>query len=176
VELPDAQRPKRLSSPAPESSTFQPDPEGIGSRVSAVFTKAEQAAEHILQVAQDEADDIRRRAEAEMELYRGAHREAADREARELIDAARVEADTIRAQATDAGRATEAAARVRAQRIAEGVRLMIEQAEWARQGLSDALARLNYYAAREPEEWSGTPEPSASGEPTGPAEAGPTGA
>ena len=171
---PDEQRSERLSSPAPEPTTFQPDPEGIGSRVSAVFTKAEQAADHILRVAQEEADDMRRRAEAEMELYRGAHRLACDREAREVLDAARAEAEAIRAQATDAARATEAAARVRAQRIEEGVRLMIEQAEWARQGLSDALTRLDYFADRAPEEWAGPAEPSAE-EKTDRAEASPTG-
>jgi hypothetical protein len=154
---------------------LQPDPAGIGSRVSAVFTKAEQAADHILRVAQEEAEDMRRRAEAEMELYRGAQRKAADRESRQILDAARVEAEAIRAQAADAARAVEAAARVRAQRIDEGVRLMIEQAEWARQGLGESLARLDYFAARDPEEWAGASEPPASERPTGPAEPGATG-
>jgi hypothetical protein len=156
VELPDERPPEHVPAapPPPERGAFHPDPEGIGSRVSAVFTKAEQAADHILRVAQEEAEDMRRRAEAEMELYRSAHREAADREAREILEAARVEADGTRAQAAEAARATEAAARVRAQRIEEGVRLMVEQAEWSRQGIGEALARLDYFIGTQPEEWA----------------------
>ncbi len=165
MELSDERPPDHVPPAEPPTERpggFHPDPEGIGSRVSAVFTKAEQAADHILRVAQEEAEDMRRRAEAEMELYRSAHREAADREARQVLEAARVEADGIRAQAAEAARATEAAARVRAQRFEEGVRLMVEQAEWARQGLGEALARLDYFAARPPEEWAeGTPEAGA---------------
>jgi cell division septum initiation protein DivIVA len=156
VEPPDERPPEHVPSspPPPErAGALHPDPEGIGSRVSAVFTRAEQAADHILRMAQEEAKDIRRRAEAEMEVYQSAQREAADGEARRILEAARVEADGIRTQAVEAALAVEAAARARAQRIDEGVRLMVEQAEWSRQGMGEALARLDYFITRQPEEW-----------------------
>ncbi len=41
----------------------------IGPRVTAVFTAAEKAAQHIVEMAREEAEDVRRRAEAEAESH-----------------------------------------------------------------------------------------------------------
>jgi hypothetical protein len=126
---------------------------GIGPRVSAVFTAAEQAAEHILQMARAEAEDIRRSAESEIEALRAQRRNEAEREARALVEDARAEAEIIRGEATRAARAVEDAARRREQWIDEGIRLVIERAEWGRRGLHEVIERLEEFAVRAPIEW-----------------------
>ena len=142
---------------------------GLGPRVTAVFTAAEQAADHILTMARAEAEDMRRRVEADIEAHRREQRAEAEAEARAILGAARAEADSIRAEARAAAQATEAAARTREHWVNEGIRLMTERAEWARQGLLEVVSRLEPFAEREPQEWreieSPQPSPSPVAEP-----------
>jgi hypothetical protein len=128
---------------------------GLGPRVSAVFTAAEQAAEHIIQMARAEVEDIRRAAESEVAAFRAQRRQDAEREARMLVEEARAEAE----------------ARRREQWIDEGIRLMVERAEWGRRGLQEVLARLEEFAIRIPTEWPevGPPPPPLEREPDLPA-------
>jgi hypothetical protein len=130
---------------------------GIGPRVSAVFTAAEQAAEHMLAMARAEVEDMRREAEADVAAMRAAQRQEADRETRRMLDEARAEGDRIRAEAREHARATEETARRREQWINEGVRLAIERAEWGRRGLQDVIARLEDIVLRPPTEWGELP-------------------
>ena len=114
----------------------------IGPRVSAVFTAAEKAAEHMLTMAREEADDIRRRAEAETEEYRDERRRRAEEEARRIVEEALAQAQSIEDAAREAAREVEEAARRRAERADEGTRLLEERIEWASAGLRDVAVRL----------------------------------
>ena len=133
---------------------------GIGPRVSAVFTAAEQAAEHILTMARAEVEDMRREAAAEVAAMRAAQRQEADREAQRIVDEARAEADRIRAEAREHARATEETARRREQWIDEGIRLATERAEWGRRGLQEVVSRLEDFVVRPPTEWGDLPRDS----------------
>lgn len=86
---------------------------GIGPRVSAVFTAAEQAAEHILQMARAEVDDLRTQAELEIRTVREQRRREAEQEARAIVEAARSEAETIRSEAIRSAELVDEAARRR---------------------------------------------------------------
>ncbi|HEX2112657.1 MAG TPA: hypothetical protein VHF67_14010 [Gaiellaceae bacterium] len=130
---------------------------GIGPRVSAVFTAAEQAAEHILTMARAEVVDMRREAEAEVAAMRAAQRQEAGREAQQILDDARAEADRIRAEAREHARGTEETARRREAWINEGIRLAIERAEWGRRGLEEVISRLGDFVVRPPTEWPDLP-------------------
>jgi vacuolar-type H+-ATPase subunit H len=133
---------------APSPGVPEPDPAGLGPRVTAVFTAAEQAADHILRMAREEVEDMRRSAEAEVDSFRAQRRSDAEREAREILDAARNEADAIRREARESARSIEGAARRREQWINEGIRLMVERVEWGRRGLDEVLTRLADLAVR----------------------------
>ncbi len=61
----------------------------IGPRVTAVFTAAEKAAQHIVDMAREEADDVRRRAEAEAETLLTQRRYQAEEDAARLVAEAR---------------------------------------------------------------------------------------
>jgi hypothetical protein len=114
----------------------------IGPRVTAVFTAAERAAQHIVEMAREEAEDVRRRAEAEAETHVTQRRYQAEEEAARLVAEARAQADQIRAAAEEAARQTEESARRRSVRIREETRLLEERVEWAREGLRDVADRL----------------------------------
>ena len=131
----------------------QPQPDGerqepgvdkdIGARVSAVFTAAEKAAQHILTLAHEEAADIHKRAEADSESLRAQRRYEAEEEARHIVDHARSDAETIKDDARGAAREIEADAAARKLRLREEVRLLEERIEWAREGLREVAARLD---------------------------------
>ena len=143
------------------------DSAGLGPRVSAVFTAAEQAAEHILRMAREEAEDLRRQTEAEIEALRSQRRSEAEREARQTVDAARAEGDAVLKEARETARTIEGAARRREQWINEGIRLMVERVEWGRRGLDEVLTRLADVASRP------LPEPGEVGEESPPESAEP---
>jgi vacuolar-type H+-ATPase subunit H len=133
---------------APAPGAPDVDPAGLGPRVTAVFTAAEQAADHILRMAREEVEDLRRSAEAEIDSFRAQRRSEAEREAREIVDGARNEAEAIRREAREVARTIEGAARRREQWINEGIRLMVERVEWGRRGLDEVLTRLADLAVR----------------------------
>ena len=141
--------------PAGDRPGGELDSAGLGPRVSAVFTAAEQAAEHILRMAREEAEDLRRQTEAEIEAFRAQRRSEAEREARQILDTAREEGDAVLREARETARTIEGAARRREQWINEGIRLMVERVEWGRRGLEEVLSRLADVTARplpEPED------------------------
>ena len=116
--------------------------------MTAVFTAAEQAAEHVLRMAREEVNDLRSSAEVEVEAFQAERRAEAEREARSLIDGARAEADSIRKEARESANTIESAARRREQWINEGIRLMVERVEWGRRGLDEVVTRLSDLAVR----------------------------
>jgi hypothetical protein len=88
---------------------------------------------------------------------RAQRRQEAEAEARAIVQGARDEAETIRTEAVRAAEAVEDAARRREQWIDEGIRLMVERAEWARRGLREVITRLDDFVVRRPEEWPEAP-------------------
>lgn len=130
---------------APQRETVELD---IGPRVTAVFTAAEKAAQHIVEMAREEAEDVRRRAQAESDTLLSQRRYEAEEEAARLLAEARAQADAIRATAEEEARQTEEAARRRELRIREETRLLEERVEWAREGLRDVGERLREAEAR----------------------------
>jgi dsDNA-specific endonuclease/ATPase MutS2 len=115
----------------------------ISARVSAVFTAAEKAAQHMLTMAREEADDIRRKAHADADAVRTQLRAEAEQEAARLVDQARAEAEAIRVEAREAASRVEAEADARKLRLREEVRLMGERIDWAHDGLREVAARLD---------------------------------
>ena len=130
---------------------------GLGPRVTAVFTAAEQAADHIVEMARAEAEDMRRRVEIEIDRYRREQRALSEAESREIVAAARAEADSIRTEARTEAEAIESAARTREQWTDEGIRLLVERAEWARRGLHEVVSTLSELAVLSPSEWRELP-------------------
>jgi hypothetical protein len=114
----------------------------ISARVSAVFTAAEKAAQHMLTMAREEADDIRRRAYSDGEALRTQLRVEAEREASGLIDQAREEAAAIQEERKAAGR-VQVEADARKLRLREEIRLIGERIDWAHDGLREVSARLD---------------------------------
>lgn len=139
---PEPSEPERLTTPPVESREGGSVELDIGPRVTAVFTAAERAAQHIVDMAREEADDVRRRAEAEAETHVTQRRFQAEEEAARLVAEARTQADQIRASAEEAARQTEESARRREVRIREETKLLEERVEWAREGLRDVAERL----------------------------------
>jgi vacuolar-type H+-ATPase subunit H len=115
----------------------------ISARVSAVFTAAEKAAQHMLTMAREEADDIRRKAHSDGEALRAQLRVEAEQEAGRLIDQARVEAEAIKNEAREAAGRVEAEADARKLRLREEIRLIGERIDWAHDGLREVAARLD---------------------------------
>src|ERR671919_185562 len=115
----------------------------ISARVSAVFTAAEKAAQHMLTMAREEADDIRRRAHTDAEAARTQMRAEVEQEAARLVDQARAEAEVIRAEAREAAGRADAEANARKLRLREAVRLIGERIGWAHDGLREVSARLD---------------------------------
>jgi hypothetical protein len=134
---PEPTEPQRMTTPSPGAVELD-----IGPRVTAVFTAAEKAAQHIVEMAREEAEDVRRRAEAEAESHQTQRRYQAEEEAARLVAEARVQADQIRSAAEEEARQTQESARRREVRIREETRLLEERVEWARDGLRDVADRL----------------------------------
>src|SRR5215216_2782466 len=78
------------------AGTVRADSQGIGTRVSAVFTAAEKAANDMLTLAREQAEDILRKAEAEAASYASHRRSQAEEEARHVLAEAEAEAHGIR--------------------------------------------------------------------------------
>jgi hypothetical protein len=150
-------RPEETAAPA--ELTNGTDDKGIGARVASVFTAAEKAAEHIMALAREEADDLRRRTQVEVDTYRQECRNAAEQEAQRIIAEAHTRADELQRQARSAGAEIERVARERRARIVEEMHLIEERVSWAREGLGDVLARLEQVAT--PEVAADPEEPSA---------------
>lgn len=118
------------------------DDQGIGARVTAVFTAAEKAGQHIVTLAREEAEDIRREARAEAEAYLREHKLQADKEVEQIFAEARRKADAIEEEARIASRQVEDDARVRKERLREEARLIEERITWAKEGLAEVNDRL----------------------------------
>jgi F0F1-type ATP synthase membrane subunit b/b' len=126
---------------------------GVGARVDAVFVAAEKAAAHILTLAREEADEVRRQARNEAEAAAHQQRTELDHEVARVLADARRQADEIREQAHAEAGKIEDAALVRKARLREELRLLQERAEWAREGLREVTLRLGeVFGEREAEE------------------------
>ena len=133
--------------------------EGVGARVTAVFTAAEKAAEHIMSLAREEADDVRRRVHAEIDTYRQECRNTAEQEAQKIIQAAHDRAGQIERDARAAADELERVARERRNRLLEETHLVEERVEWAREGLREVVSRLEQVATSDVSKPEGSTEP-----------------
>lgn len=136
--------------------------EGVGARVTAVFTAAEKAAEHIMSLAREEADDIRRRVHAEIDTYRQECRNTAEQEAQRIIQAAHDRGGQIERDARAAADDLERVARERRNRLLEETHLIEERVEWAREGLREVVGRLEQVASSDSTEPEAAIEPDES--------------
>jgi F0F1-type ATP synthase membrane subunit b/b' len=127
--------------PAAEVETSDDD-QGIGARVTAVFTAAEKAGQHIVTLAREEAEDILRQAKAEAEAYRREQKLQADKDVEQIFSDARRKADAIEEEARVAARQVGDDARVRKERLREEARLIEERIAWAKEGLVEVDERL----------------------------------
>lgn len=118
------------------------DDQGIGARVTAVFTAAEKAGQHIVSLSREEAEDIRREARAEAEAYLREQKLRADKEVEQIFADARRRAEAIEEDARLAARQVEDDARVRKERLREEARLIEERIGWAKEGLVEAKDRI----------------------------------
>jgi len=132
---------QEVEAPAAEVETSDDD-QGIGARVTAVFTAAEKAGQHIVTLAREEAEDIRRQARAEAEAYQREQKLQADKEVQQIFSDARRKADAIEEEARIASRQVEDDARVRKERLREEARLIEERIAWAKEGLVEVNDRL----------------------------------
>jgi hypothetical protein len=118
------------------------DDQGIGARVTAVFTAAEKAGQHIVALAREEAEDILRQARAEAEAYLREQKLQADKDVEQIFGDARRKADAIEEGARVAARQVEDDARIRKERLREEARLIEERIAWAKEGLVEVDERL----------------------------------
>lgn len=124
------------------SASLSPDSAGIGTRVSAVFTAAEKAANDMLHLAREQSDDIRRKAEAEAATLVSTRRSQAEEDARRILAEAEAEAHRIRHEARETAREIEETGRRREQRVREETDLLLDRVDWAREGLDEVVTRL----------------------------------
>ena len=145
------QEEQELESPAheartPEGQTLEAsgpeDDTGFGARVTAVFTAAEKAGQHIVALAREEAEDILRQAKAEAEAYRREQMLTADKEVEQIYAEARRKANAIEEDARIAARQVGDDARVRKERLREETRLIEERIQWAKEGLVEVEDRI----------------------------------
>ena len=132
---------QEVEAPTAEVETSDDD-QGIGARVTAVFTAAEKAGQHIVTLAREEAEDIRRQARAEAEAYQREQKLQADKEVQQIFSDARRKADAIEEEARIASRQVEDDARVRKERLREEARLIEERIAWAKEGLVEVNDRI----------------------------------
>jgi hypothetical protein len=118
------------------------DDAGIGARVTAVFTAAEKAGQHIVSLSREEAEDIKREARAEAEAYLRERKLEADVEVQKIFADARSKADVIEAEARTRAQQVEDDARVRKERLREEARLIEERIAWAKEALAEAGDRI----------------------------------
>jgi cell division septum initiation protein DivIVA len=126
------------------------DDQGIGARVTAVFTAAEKAGQHIVSLAREEAEDIRRQARAEAEAYLREQKLQADKDVEQIFADARRKAEAIEEEARVSSRQVEDDARVRKERLREEARLIEERIAWAKEGLIEVNDRLGQVFLDEP--------------------------
>ena len=126
--------------PAPREG--EAEDSGIGERVNAVFTAAEKAAQHIVDMAREEGDDIRRQARAEADLLAKQLRLEADREVERILADAREHGEEIIEEARGAARKVEDDARIRNTRLREEIHLLEDRIAWAHEGLREVTLRL----------------------------------
>ena len=126
---------------APEARASDDD-SGIGARVTAVFTAAEKAGQHIVTLAREEAEDILRQARAETDAYLREQKLQADKEVEQIYSDARRKADAIEEGARASARQVEDDARIRKERLREEARLIEERIAWAKDGLIQVDERL----------------------------------
>ena len=115
------------------------DDNGIGERVNAVFTAAEKAAQHILTMAREEGEDIRRQAWSPRRS-RSSHASRPSGVERILADA-HAQADVIKSEAEAQARKVVDDGR-RKERLREEARLIEDRIVWAHEGLREVSARL----------------------------------
>jgi cell division septum initiation protein DivIVA len=130
---------------AVEGTSTDPSSEGdqgIGARVTAVFTAAEKAGQHIVTLAREEANDILREARVEAEAYLKQQRLEADREVERILADARRRGEAIEDAARNGSRQVEDDARVRKERLREETRLIEERIGWAKEGLREVSDRI----------------------------------
>jgi hypothetical protein len=138
AEAPQAAAPKESAS-APEAPE---DDSGIGARVTAVFTAAEKAGQHIVSLSREEAEDIKREARAEAEAYLRERKLEADIEVEKIFAEARSKAEAIEAEARNRAQQVEDDSRVRKERLREEARLIEERIAWAKEGLVEVSDRI----------------------------------
>jgi hypothetical protein len=141
-EAMDEEASVRESKQAVDQGAASDDDQGIGARVTAVFTAAEKAGQHIVTLAREEAEDILREARAEAEAYLREQKIAADKEVEGIFAEARRKAEAIEAGSRAASRQVEDDARIRKDRLREEARLIEERIAWAKEGLTDVNQRL----------------------------------
>jgi cell division septum initiation protein DivIVA len=126
--------------PAPPEG--EAEDSGIGERVNAVFTAAEKAAQHMVAMAREEGDDIRRQARAEADALAKQLRLEADREVERILADAREQGEAVIEEGRVAARRVEDDARIRRERLREEIRLLEERIAWAHEGLREVTLRL----------------------------------
>jgi hypothetical protein len=131
-----AEAPQAAAPEAPE------DDSGIGARVTAVFTAAEKAGQHIVSLSREEAEDIKREARAEAEAYLRERKLEADIEVEKIFAEARSKAEAIEAEARTRAQQVEDDSRVRKERLREEARLIEERIAWAKEGLVEVSVRI----------------------------------
>jgi F0F1-type ATP synthase membrane subunit b/b' len=136
---------------APFTEPQSVEDQGIGARVTAVFTAAEKAGQHIVSLARSEAEDILREARAEAEAYKQQRKLEADQDVERIFAEARRKADGIEEDARVRARQVEDDARVRKERLREEARLVEERIDWVKEGLREVSDRIQQvYLAGEP--------------------------
>jgi F0F1-type ATP synthase membrane subunit b/b' len=128
--------------PQPAETGATEEDSGIGARVTAVFTAAEKAGQHIVTLAREEAEDILRQARAEAEAYLREQKLQADKDVEQIYADARRKADAIEEGARASARQVEDDARIRKERLREEARLIEERVAWAKDGLTEVDERL----------------------------------
>jgi hypothetical protein len=143
-EAPEAEEAVEVSGSGEAVQTGEPseDDAGIGARVTAVFTAAEKAGQHIVSLSREEAEDIRREARAEAEAYLRERKLEADVEVQKIFADARSKADVIEGEARTRAQQIEDDARVRKERLREEARLIEERIAWAKEALAEASDRI----------------------------------
>jgi hypothetical protein len=137
-----AEEEEQVEGPGSREVETSEDDQGIGARVTAVFTAAEKAGQHIVSLAREEAEDIRRQARAEVDAYLREQKVQADKDLEQIFSDARRKAEAIEDGARAAARQVEDDARVRKERLREEARLIEERIHWAKEGLLEVDERL----------------------------------
>ena len=150
-ESPMVEREEEIRDEQPDAGEAPPreqDFPGLGAQVAGVFTAAERAAQQMIAMGQEEVEDLRRRARAEMDSLRAGRLSQAEDEARRIVAEAEAEARRVREAAQNAVWELEDSARRRVEHVVADARLLEERVEWARDGLRDVVARLQQISSQ----------------------------